>query len=131
MHSTAFRASVRDIDPTGVSALAHVAAVAVEAPAAPAMDAANNATRHLRMWTPSVPAYVASRKRSSTWTNDRIEQPFALSSGVGGVQQHQPVAMPAVLDGGHQAVSREVRVAGFDADGSGIAEPQQRVVVVE
>src|SRR3954447_2288696 len=131
MHSTALRASVRDIDPTGVSVLAHVVADAVEAPAAPATDTTNNAIRHLRMWTPSVPGYVASRKRRSTWTKGRIEQPFALSSGVRGVQQHQPVAVPVVLDGGHQAMSREARVARLDADRAGIAEPQQRVVVVE
>src|SRR4051812_43072885 len=128
MQRTALRASVRDSDVTEVSALAQVVADAVEV-AKP--ERTQTTRRAFRIWTPSAHGYEASRNGSSAWTKGPIEQAFALSSGVRRVQQHQAVAVPVALDGGHQAVPGEVRVARLDADRPRIAEPQQRVVVVE
>src|SRR4051812_16002326 len=76
MHRTAWRASVHDSDVTGVSALAHVEAAALDAPATMATHVMDNATRLLRIWTPSEPRYGASSRPGSTWTKGRVQQPF-------------------------------------------------------
>src|SRR4051794_39286485 len=82
MHRTAWRAAVRDSHVTGVSALAHVDADALDDPAPTATQVTNNATRLLRIWTPSESRYGASSWPPSTWTKGRVEQPFSLSTGI-------------------------------------------------